>query len=223
MNARLAFENAQRLLMATLPANSVADARLTPSYIRAEVVAQTNTSQYQIQTLVNQNNNANTIFSTERRLALQDWFVVSQIGVFIACPSSATDTTFKLLTYPDPVVMSTSGAAAANYVLYNGYLALTIDNKKVMPEWQLDNHLYIPPTQAAANADYATSGITLVGERNGSTDGYYPCEPNLVFNGAATLDFTLNLPAAISTLQSANQRIVVILKGHKAQNVTNVK
>lgn len=224
MDARLVFENAQRLLVATVGQVRADKARLTQGYIRSEVNIQTSVASYQLQTLVNQNNNANLIYNTEKRLAQQDWFIVSSIAVFLAAPSSATDATYKLLTYPDPLVLSTSGAAAAAYTLYNGSLSLTIDNNVVMPEWDVYRHLYIPPTQPAANADYTTSGINYIGDNDGAEKAFYPVEPNLIFNGAANLDFRLNLPAAIGTVQSGGfSRIVTILRGVKAQNVTSVK
>ena len=224
MSARLTFENARNLLGQTVGMAAAQAARLTSSYVRAEVNIATNLATYQIQTLSNQPNNANVIYNTERRIQLQDWFIASQIGVFLGAPSSASDATFKLLSFPDPSVLTTSGAAAAAYALYNGYLNLTIDNNVVMPEWDIDRHLVIPRTQPAANADYTTSGINYVGSRNGSVDGYYPCEPNLIFNGAANLDFKLVLPSAIATAQANGfSRIIVIMRGVKAQNVTSVR
>jgi hypothetical protein len=224
MNARLTFENARALLASTVGTNAAANARLTSSYVRAEVNIQTNLATYQLQTLSNQPNNANVIYNTERRIQLQDWFIASQIGVFLGVPSSGTDTTFKLLTFPDASILTTIGASAAAYTLYNGYLNLTIDNNVVMPEWDLDRHLYIPVTQPAANADYTTSGINYIGNRDGSIHGYFPCEPNLIFNGAANLDFKLVLPSAIATAQTGGfSRIIVIMRGVKAQNVTSVR
>lgn len=224
MSARLTFENARNLLGATVGMQAAQNARLTSSYVRAEVNIATNLATYQIQTLSNQPNNANVIYNTERRIQLQDWFIASQIGVFLGVPSSATDAAYKLLTYPDPLILTTAGAAAAANTLYNGYLNLTIDNNVVMPEWDVDRHLVIPRTQSAANADYTSSGIALQGNRNGSVDGYYPCEPNLIFNGAANLDFKLVLPQAIATAQANGfSRIIVIMRGVKAQNVTSVR
>lgn len=220
MDARLNFENAKNLLSRNNL--DISMARLTQSYVRSEVVIESTTAEYSIQTLVNQVNNAGGIFKTERRIALQDWFVVTAIGVFLATPSSATDTSFELLTYNDPAKLTTSGAAAAAGQLYNGLLSLAIDNNKVLPEWDVARHYCVPMQQTVANADYTTSGIAYKNSINLATDGYYPVEPNLIFNGGANLDFKLTLPNAIATVQT-NSRIVVVLRGIKAQNVTNVK
>jgi hypothetical protein len=215
MSARLTFENANNLLIKTVGMQAAQNARLTSSYVRAEVNIQTNLATYQIQTLSNQPNNANVIYNTEKRIQLQDWFIASQIGVFLGVPASATDGAYKLLTYADPLIFTTVGSAAAAMTMYNGYLNLTIDNNVVMPEWDIDRHLVIPQTQAAG---------AIQGQRNASVDGYYPCEPNLIFNGAANLDFKLILPSAIATAQAGGfSRIIVVMRGVKAQNVTSVR
>lgn len=222
LNARLTFDNARALLMKNVSPEMALQARLTSSYIRSEILLNTTNAQYPIQTLINQPNNANVIFNTEKRLALQDWFIVSQIGVFLTAPASLIDASAKLLTFPDPSVLTGGGVAAAYYALYNGFLMLTINNDKILPEWDLDRHLVIPFTQPAANAGYTASSVNYVGNRNGSIDGYYPCEPNLIFNGAANLDFSVNIPAALA-LNFPFSRLVIILRGVKAQNITGVR
>ena len=131
MNARLNFENAKALLQQN--GLNPSAARLTQSYIRSEILINSTTAQYKLGVTVNQQNNAGTIYNTENRLALQDWFITSQIGVLLAAPSSSTDASYRLLSYPTTALFTTSGAAAAANTLYNGKLSLSIDQNVVLP------------------------------------------------------------------------------------------
>jgi len=219
MNARLIYENAKQLLLRN--GKNPETAILSQSYIRSEILIDANTAQYQVQSIVNQPNNSGVIYPTEKRLALQDWFITSSIGIFLGVPASATDNKWRLYAFPSTNVFSAANTAAAAYTLYNGFLSLTVDNRVVIPEWDIERSLYIPQQQAANDAYYATSGINFQSQFDGEA-GFYPAEPNYIINGAANIDMKINLPSAIATVQT-NSRIVVIQRGVKAQNVTNVK
>jgi hypothetical protein len=126
-----------------------------------------------------------------------------------------------LYTYPNNVAFSTSGAATALYNLYNGKMSVTVNNKQIVPAWDLYRHLYVPQFQQGTSSSATNGGI----DQNDATEyGYYPCEPNLVFVGSKNNVVTLDLPAAIGTLQaSVAPRIVVIFRGILAQNCTPVR
>jgi len=213
---RLVFDNAKNLV--NNAGFSVGQAVLSQSYIRSEVAMSTSTTSYQIPILVN-SVGAGTNFATNNLLNLQDAFVVSSIGVFVAIPAASTTTAFKLFTYPSPVAISTSGAADALYNLYNGKLAVVVNNRQIVPSWDLYRHLYVPQTQQG----HAATATTI--DQNDATEfGYYPCEPNIVLVGSKNNVITLELPGAISVLQAATApRIVVIMRGILAQNVTPVR
>jgi len=216
--ARLVFDNAKSLV-----ANagfSVGQAVLSQSYIRSEVAMSTSTTQYNVPILVNSANAAGgTSYATNQLLNLQDAFVVSEIGVFVAIPASSTTTAFPLYTYPNASAFSTTGAAAALYNLYNGNMSITVNNRQIVPAWDLYRHLNAPQTQQGA-----ASTATTIDQNDASSFGYYPCEPNIVLVGSKNNQVTLNLPAAIGTLQASTApRIVVIFRGILAQNVTPVR
>lgn len=212
--ARLVFDNAKNLV--NNAGFSVGQAVLSQSYLRSEVAMSTSTTSYQIPILVN---SATTNFPTNNLLNLQDGFVVSSIGVFVAIPAAATTTGFPLYTYPNATAISTVGAAAALYNLYNGKLSVVVNNRQIVPSWDLYRHLYVPQTQQGA----ASTASTI--DQNDATEfGYYPCEPNIVLVGSKNNVITLELPGAISTLQAGSApRIVVIMRGILAQNVTPVR
>jgi hypothetical protein len=145
--------------------------------------------------------------------------VVSKIGLFVSIPASSTTTAFPLYTYPNASAFTTSGAAAALYNLYNGKLSITINNRQVVPSWDLYKHLYVPQTQQGA-----ASTATTIDQNDASEFGYYPVEPNIVLVGSKNNVVTIELPGAISVLQASTApRISLIFSGILAQNVTPVR
>jgi hypothetical protein len=214
--ARLVFDNAKSLV--NNAGFSVGQAVLSQSYLRSEVAMSTSTTSYQIPILVN-SVGAGTNFSTNNLLNLQDGFVVSSIGVFVAIPAASTTTAFPLYTYPNATAFSTSGAATALYNLYGGKLSVVVNNRQIVPSWDLYRHLYVPQTQQGA-----ASTASTIDENDATEYGYYPVEPNIVLVGSKNNVISLELPGAISTLQAGvAPRIVVIMRGILAQNVTPVR
>jgi hypothetical protein len=213
---RLVFDNAKNLV--NNAGFSVGQAVLSQSYIRSEVAMSTSTTSYQFPILVN-STGSTTSFATTNLLALQDAFVVSSIGIFVSIPAASTTTAFPLYTYPNASAFTTSGAAAALYNLYNGKLSITINNRTVVPSWDIYKHLYVPQTQQGA-----ASTATTIDQNDASEFGYYPCEPNIVLVGSKNNVVSIELPGAISVLQaSVAPRISLIFKGILAQNVTPVR
>jgi hypothetical protein len=214
--ARLVFDNAKNLV--NNAGFSAGSAVLSQSYIRSEVAMSTTTTSYQIPILVN-SVGAGTNFATNNLLNLQDAFVVSSIGVFVSIPAASTTTAFPLYTYPNASAFSTSGASAALYNLYNGRLSVVVNNRQIVPSWDLYRHLYVPQTQQGA-----ASTATTIDQNDATEFGYYPVEPNIVLVGSKNNVISLELPGAISTLQASTApRIVVIMRGILAQNVTPVR
>jgi hypothetical protein len=213
---RLIFDNAKNLV--NNAGFSAGQAVLSQSYIRSEVAMSTTTTSYQVPILVN-SVGAGTNFATNNLLNLQDAFVVSSIGIFVAIPAASTTTAFPLYTYPNASAFSTVGAAAALYNLYNGKLSVVVNNRQIVPSWDLYRHLYVPQTQQGA-----ASTATTIDENDATEFGYYPVEPNIVLVGSKNNVISLELPGAISTLQATTApRIVVIMRGILAQNVTPVR
>jgi hypothetical protein len=212
--ARLVFDNAKNLV--NNAGFSVGQAVLSQSYLRSEVAMSTSTTSYQIPILVN---SATTNFPTNNLLNLQDGFVVSSIGIFTAIPAASTTTAFPLYTYPNSTAYSTSGASAALYNLYGGKLSIVVNNRQIVPSYDIYRNLYVPQTQQGA-----ASTASTIDQNDASEFGFYPIEPNIVLVGSKNNVVSLELPGAISTLQAGvAPRIVVILRGILAQNVTPVR
>ena len=215
--ARLVFDNAKALVSSA--GFNVNQAVLSQSYLRSEIAMSTSTTNYHVPVLVNDTQNGNA-FATENRLNLQDAFVISSIGIFVSAPAASTTTAFPYYTYPNAQVFTTAGAAAALYNLYNGQMNVTVNNRQIVPAWDIYRHLIVPQTQQATS----TGTNTAIDQNDASEYGYYPCEPNIVLVGSKNNQINLQLPAAIGTLQASTApRILVIFRGILAQNVTPVR
>lgn len=218
-DGRLVYQNALNTLnRAGANANI---AKLTQSYLRFEINLSTTQTRYQFDTLVNENLNTN--FVTQQKLNLQDAFICSSIGFYIglAASSAATETVVPLYTYADPTIFSTANAATSLQTVYSGQMSLTVNQVQVVPSWDLYKHYFVPITQTGFNP----TGVTAATLRNSvdfSRNGQYTVEPNIVINGAKKNELVVNLSQALTAIQ-ANSRIVCIMQGILAQNVTNVR
>lgn len=218
-DGRLVFANAKNTLIRAgiNPSSAV----LTQSYLRFEINLSTTVTRYQFDTLVNENLNTN--FVTQQKLNLQDAFICSSIGFYIglAASSAATETVVPLYSYADPTIFTTANAATSLQTVYSGQMSLSVDQRVYVPSWDLYKHYYVPTTQTGNNP----TGVTAATLRNSvdfSQNGMFPVEPNIVLNGAKKNNLTVNLAASLTAIQ-ANSRIVCIMQGLLAQNVTNVR
>jgi len=219
IGTRLAFEKAKKGIEAA--GFSLNRAVLSQSYLRSELTLSTSKTLYQFPILINDSSQG-TITNTSFLLNLQDAFYISAIGVFFAKPSSSTDTTFQLVTYPNASIFSTSNTASSLYSFYNGNMSMTINNRQVCSGIDIYRFYQVPQTQTTANADYTTSGINYKDQQDGSASAMYPIEPGIVLSGSKQNVIQINLPAALAAVET-NSRVVLYMTGHLAQNVTSVR
>lgn len=219
VGSRLAYEKAKEAI--NRAGFSVGQAVLSQSFLRLEVDLSTTKTGYQFPVLVNDNSNGSQK-NTEQRLNLQDAFYASSMGLFFAKPSSASDTTFQLCTYPNASIFTTANTAASLYSFYNGQMQLTVNNRQIIPAYDLYRHYEVPQQQQTANADYTTSAINYKDQQSGANSAFYPIEPGIVFVGSKQNSLQVILPAALAAVET-NSRAIIILRGHLAQNVTSVR
>ena len=225
ISKRLIYDNARAAMRRAdiMPEKAV----LTQSFLRFEVLLATGTTTYTFDTLVNENSQS-TNWNTQQKLNLQDAFVCAELGFFLAVPSSSKDVTFRLMTYPNTTIL-TAANVANYYAIYNGQMTLTVNQKTVVTNWDLSRHYKAPAQQQnVIGATYASvAGAAILranDEMDLSKDGFYEVEPNLVLSGAAKNDLKVNLPGGgIPTAVTANSRLICIMRGILAQNVTSVK
>ena len=214
---RLVFQNSKNAIKRAglNPASAV----LSQSYLRFEVPLSTSTTTYTFDTLVNENTNPNYV--TQNKLNLQDAFVVSGIGFFLAVPASSatTETAFPLYTYPNQVAFATATDTDA-YTLYNGQMQLTVNQRTIITGWDLTRHYVANQTQQLVPRA-AASPYSAIDQNNLATDGFYPAEPNIVLVGSKKNILQVQLNTGLATIQ-ANSRLVCVFRGILAQNVTPV-
>jgi len=219
VGSRLAFEKAKRGIKQA--GFTLSQAVLSQSYLRSELALSTTKTLYQFPILVNDNSQG-TNFNTTNLLQLQDAFYVSHIGLFFAKPSSSTDTTFQLVTYPNASIFSTSNTASSLYSFYNGSISVTVNNRQIIPSVDCYRFYQVPQQQQVANAFYTSSAISFKDQQDGSTSALYPIEPGVVFSGSKQNIVQIQIPAALAAVES-NSRVVLYFSGHLAQNVTSVR
>ncbi len=160
--------------------------------------------------------------NTEQRLSLNDGFSIFEIGVFVAKPASATSTIFKLYSYPNAAVFSTSNVATSLDGFYNnGVLNISKDQVNYLENYPLLNHRFVPEVQDGLTFGYTTSGATApngVDSFNGLSNGFAPLASYINITGRDTLNVNIQLPAGLAAVES-NQRVVLIFRGYKAYNV----
>ena len=214
---RLVFQNSKNAIKRAglNPASAV----LSQSYLRFEVPLSTSQTTYTFDTLVNENTNPNYV--TQNKLNLQDAFVVSGIGFFLAVPSSSatTETAYPLYTYPNQVAFASATDVDA-YTIYNGQMQLTVNQRTIITGWDLTRHYVANQTQQLVARASATP-FSNIDQNNLASDGFYPAEPNIVLVGSKKNILQVQLNTGLATVQ-ANSRLVCVFRGILAQNVTPV-
>jgi hypothetical protein len=223
IGARLAFENSKKL--AQNAGLSLGKAVLSQSFLRFEVGLVQGQTSYTFDVLTNDNTQPIN-YNTQQKLNLQDSFVCSELGFFLAVPSSNTDTEFSLLTYPNTTQLTAANASKYK-TIYQGQMSLNVNQKTIITNWDLSRHYIVPQTQqnmvtgGYAAAALAPAILPQYDSVNLNNDGFVPVEPNFVLVGSKKNDLKVTLPAGLSAV-TANSRLVCIMRGIMLQNSTSV-
>jgi len=194
---------------------------LVPHTLRSEVQMTAAATSFHVPILVNDNITGNA-FNTENRLSLQDVFVVTAIGVFVAKPASSTDTNYDIFNYADPTVFTTANVASSIKGFYkNAFLRYANNNRTVLPYWDLNRHYNAPITQTQTAPGYAANTQPVVASQNGSVDGFYPVQPGIVYNGGGNIDCNVILKGNLTAVEST-QRLIVVHRGILLQNASGI-
>jgi len=210
---RLVYQNAKAAI--TRAGLSSGKAVLSQSYLRLEAPLSLTQALYTFDLLVNENTNPNNI--TQNKLNLQDAFVCSEVGIFLALPASAatTETRVPIYSYPSPTVFVGAGVPAAMETVYTGNLSIQVNQRTIVPYWDVKRHFFVPQTQLTAAVN------SPLDQLEANHQGFYPMEPNVNFVGSKKNIIQIALGSAPAAIQ-ANSRLVIIFRGILAQNVTSV-
>ena len=154
-----------------------------------------------------------SVLATEVRLQTNDNFHIREIGFYLAQLVAATDTSFKLKTYPNEIELG--AVPALDYFnIYNGLMKINVNQVDVLTNYGLIQHLFVPQTQrlsvvAAQNRDQVDF----------SENSREDLAPSLMLSGAYTNTITVSLPGAVTNaLAGSLTRMVIIFYGLRAQN-----
>jgi hypothetical protein len=188
---------------------------LTESQLRLEQFITTTGTQYTFPVLQSAVTPVTTVVqAAEVRLQTNDNFHIRSIGFYLAVTAAATDTAYRLFTFPDEIALVTV-AATLNYMnIYNGNMNINVNQVDVLTNYRLSQHYLVPQTQrlsATVNTNYNQVDL--------QADAVVPLAPSVMLSGAYTNTITINLPGAVSSaLASNNSRMVLIFDGLRAQN-----
>jgi hypothetical protein len=226
ISARQTFDNARQTLYnawinsfggdSAACWNWVNNRKLSQHEVRLEVELNITNNRFVFGVTSNQDNSTGVVFNTETRLTLQDSLVVSEYGIFVAQPTSRTDTTYTLNTYGNTQVFAAADAAALDSTFYsNGSFTTKVNNDVIIPNRGLFNHWYIPQTQSTA----APGPGSPKNQIRGAEDGMITQEPNLLLIGSKNYVPEIVLPGALASA-AAFLRCILIYRGILAQNST---
>jgi hypothetical protein len=225
-SARMSYDVAKQLLFnawiesfggnATECWKWVNNRKLSQHEIRLEVELNIQNNRFVFGMTANQANSTGVVFNTENRLTLQDTLIASEYALYVAQPTSRTDTAYLLQTYGNTQVFAAADAAALDSTFYsNGYLSTKVSGDVVIPYRGLINHWYKPQTQQTA----ALGAGSPKDQLRGAEDAYVTQEPNLLLVGSKNYQPEIVLPGALASA-AAFMRAVLIYRGVLAQNST---
>lgn len=194
------------------PLFDVRNYKLTQSFLRLEQQLVTNSARYAFPVL----NTQQPLTNNEQRLNLQDSFIISEVGIFLIKKASATDTAALPQSYPDPLIFTTGAAQALK--VYNGVKSIAVNNNILVPSWDVQRHYFAPQTQTKA---LPVTDSPTVNQKDGSTDGFYPMEPNIILVGSKNNEIVVNLKESLTTVDAFTY-LQIVYRGILAQNSTNV-
>lgn len=213
--AREDFNNGVAVFQNAFPnVDVVREFKLTQSTLVLEQPLQANNTRYTFPVMENILSQNGTIFNTEIRLRMQDTFVPTHIGLFLALPASATDVAYRWHTFPNQAVFLNAIQMRA---LYNGQLKIQVNNYQYTYGWDLQRHWVSPETQQTA----AFGAGSPEDQNNFADDGFYPMQPYVLFGGSQNVQIEITLPAP-PTAVDAFSRYVMVYRGVLGQNSTPV-
>lgn len=195
---------------------------VTQSYLRLEKPLGT---QQTVSFDVLNNVGTSTPNPTERRLAITDNFLVTEMSIFIFKVTTAAVTQTGILdTWPNALTYTGSGEAANLMNLYNGYLNIKINSTTFIESLDLYRFYRVGTAQQGVQisqqaAAIGTNGAYLADQWDAASWGFYPVTPGIEFSGAKKNEINIITPAstAMGGTSSTNYAVCYV-RGLLAQN-----
>lgn len=186
----------------------------TQSYLRLESVLGT-TGQINFDVLLNQGQaNAN-----EKRLAITDAFSITSMAVMIYKQAAAgAISAGQLDTYPNPLIYSNAGEAAALQAIYNGFLTIRVNSTIYIDS--LDVYRFYRVGVAQAGVLSAVGSAYNASSYEKGDYPFYGLTPGIRLSGSTKNDISLSLPESVNMAGAGGtvNRVVLYCRGFLEQN-----
>lgn len=198
----------------------------TQSFLRLESTALGTQNQITFNVL----RNDGTQNTTERRLALTDSFVVTDIGVFLLkVASGSTNAKNRLQTFPNSVLFSGSGEADNLNNIYQGFINIKIDGRVYLDS--LDVMRFYRAGEAQNGVGLSTYDATnnannkfVANQWDNGSYGFFPLTPTIQLSGARKNEISIQCPESLNMIgTSSTNYCVMILRGFLQQNQANFR
>lgn len=162
---------------------------------------------------------------TEKRLAITDNFLATEISIFIFKKLDANAINLSTLdTFPNALTYTGSGEATNLMNLYNGFLSVKINSVTYIESLDVYSFYRVGTAQQGVqvsqqSAGVGSNGAYLADQWDAGSWGFYPITPGIEFGGAKKNEITITTPAstAMGGTSSTNY-VVCYVRGLLAQN-----
>jgi len=202
---------------------------ILPSTLRSEaVLGVQNSIEWNIlANAPNTSGGANTVRSSEKRLAIQDAFIVTDISVMFGNELSAGTTPGSVLlqTWENPAPVAVLPATVGGFGLnapslieaYNGSLNMTVDTVEYLNGLDM---LHFKRVDTAQAGTLLFTASTQSQSYFSGDDAFFPITPFVNLTGRSACKFVCNLPDSTSFNLVASNRVIatLLLRGLKVAN-----
>jgi hypothetical protein len=201
---------------------------ISPGYLRSEIVLNANTNTYTFGINDNDLYNGQRLFPSERRLKNQDSFYVGAIGYFLnyyTTQGGSTAYRSQYKTHPAAQWQNTDDIVNLWEALWDAVFTIKVNNVPLIPNWDVRQHYNAPQTMypVFVTPDPGQQYVPN-DQQNGSTDGYVPTQPMLLFDGGYNNVIEIKYDNALNgislPIEGGELRVVLRLYGQLVQNVS---
>lgn len=230
VNARMDLDVALKSLAPQIPNFNPQDISQSDLILEAQLLP--SKSAYQFQVMANTNNPGTDTSPTEIRLDMNDAFYCTHVQYAIMAhtvPGGTPDILrYVPFLFPSSILSETGVTFSyLGYKLWWGVLNILVNKVQIVSNWSVMRHMYIPETQKDAyNGPFPVSTFYAGNDQqDGSTSGWYPMEPNVVFLGNDNVQILVNFPedlnnAIASVADGFTTKAVLRFRGLLVKNVT---
>lgn len=205
---------------------------ITYGFLRFETALTGSPTNFSFNTIENQGNT----FVTEKRLSINDEFVVMDQGFYLTkvgtttAPTDAERVIGQLHTFPNSTIFSAANEAANLQIIYNSSLSITIQSKVYIQQNTLLDYYRVGEAQQGIQlsqqaAAVGTNGAYLRSAWNQTRFGALEVTPSYKLSGASKNDINIDTPGNVGALLTGTNSqnvLVMMVWGFLKQNASTL-